>query len=232
MKEQRPISPSGRPIEVRPILRNELGQVVIRCLPDGGKIESLFKTQGTIGLAAWDGRTCVGLLHSYALDLPGGMNPNWPKWSQPCWLPRVRGGELGMTGRAWCHACCHVGRTLEASAVSDDPDPEYFGRGIGTALCEASIDWARRNGYKAVLAGGVPDKLFELAVWHGSLPWTTYARLGFETVQAEVEGDELPDWAQGNSPPQVMREIQDALAGGRPRTDFRSRLMMLRLENA
>ncbi len=133
-------SPSGNPIIVRPIRRSELGQVVIRCLPDGGKIESLFKTQGTVGLAAWDDQTCVGLLHGYSLDLPGEMNTNWPEWSQPWWLSSVLGGTPPLTGCVWCHACCHVGRTLEASAVSDNPDPKYFGRGIGTALCKASIE--------------------------------------------------------------------------------------------
>lgn len=231
MKNQNPTSPSGNPIDVRPIQRHELGQVVIRCLPDGGKIESLFKTQGTIGMAAWDGKTCVGLLHGYALNLPGGMNPYWPEWNQSWWLPYVLSGALDINGKVWCHACCHVGRTLEAAAVSDDPDPKYFGRGIGTELCKASIEWARTNGYKAVLATSNPDKLFKLAIWCGGLPWTTYAKLGFATVRAEVEGDELPYWAQGNSPPEVMREVQDALASGRPRTDFRCRLMMLMLEN-
>lgn len=231
MNDRTPVSLIGNPIAVRPILRRELGQIVLRCLPDGGKIESLFKIQSTIGLAAWDGETCVGTLHGYALDLPGGMNPYWPAWSQPWWLPGVVAGSLGLTGRVWCHACCHVGRTLEAAAVSDDPDPRYYGRGIGTALCKASVAWARENGFSAVLADGQPDRLFELAVWHGGLPWTTYARLGFETIRAEVDGDELPGWAQGDSPPHVMRAVREALASSRPRADLRCRLMMLRLGN-
>lgn len=232
MNDERPKSPSGRPIDVRPILRSDLGRVVLRCLPDGGKIEALFATQGTIGIAAWDGETCVGLLHGYDLNLPGGMNPYWPEWSRSWWLPDVLSGDPPLAGRVWCHACCHVSRTLEAASVSDDPDPKYFGRGIGTALCKASVGWARENGYAAIVAEGKPDNLFKLAVWHGGLPWTTHARMGFETVRAEVEGDELPDWAQGNSPPEVMKEVKEALVSGRPQGDFRCRLMMLRIAGA
>lgn len=229
MDIKKPVSPSGNPIEVRPIRRDELGKIVLRCYPDGGKLESLFKTQGTIGIAAWDRETCVGLLHCYSLNLPGGMNPYWPEWNKPWWLNYLSSGALHINGKVWCHACCHVGRTLEAMAVSDNPDPKYFGKGIGTALCQASISWAQEHGYKAVLADSNPDKLFNLAIWHGGLPWTTYAKLGFTEVRAEVEGDELPDWAQGNSPPEVMQEIQAAIASGRPKSDFRCRLMMLQL---
>jgi GNAT superfamily N-acetyltransferase len=219
-------------VEVRPIRPDETGRIVMRCYPDGEAVVRLFDRQGTIGMAAWDGDICVGLLHGYAIDVPGAGNPDWPDWNRPAWVSRVLAGELGLTGRVWCHACCHVGRTLAAADESDAPDGQYFGRGIGTALCRASVEWASENGYAAVLADGKPSALFQLAVWHGGLPWTTYAKLGFESSWREAKDDELPGWAKGNSPPEVMDEVRAALASGRPPTDLPCRLMVRRLEGA
>jgi len=116
-------------------------------------------------------------------------------------------------------------------ALSGDPDPRYFGRGIGTAMCEASIQWAREHGYAAVMAVGAPADLFEFAAWAGHLPWTTYARLGFRVVNGPNEGDGLPNWANGDSPPEVMAQVMEALASDRPPHELRERLMMIELKN-
>jgi GNAT superfamily N-acetyltransferase len=107
-------------------------------------------------------------------------------------------------------------------------ESQYHGRGIGTALCQASVQWARTHGYAVVLAMGAPDDLFAYAVWTGHLPWTAYARLGFEVAALEEEGAELPGWARGNSPPEVMAAVEAALAAGRPPSEIRERLMVLR----
>jgi GNAT superfamily N-acetyltransferase len=237
-------SPEGKPVEVRPIERGELDRVVLRCWPEREVLDRLFEEQGTIGMAAWEGEKCVGQLHCYRIILPEGTG--WEsKWGANWWsgevddptdyvfTDRLRWGpgktDLELRGAVWCHACSHVGRTLEAATQSDDPDPRYFGRGIGTALCRASVAWAREHGYVAVLARGVPEGLREFAVWAGALPWTTYARLGFREVDPVGEGDELPLWAQGDCPPEVMEEVRAALAAGRPAREFHERLMVLEL---
>ncbi len=239
-----PVSPDGGAITVRPIVPDELDRMVLRCWPGRDVLDRLFVEQGTIGMAAWEGKKCVGLLHCYHIVLPEGTG--WEsRWGANWWsgevddptdyvfTDRLRWGpgktDLGLTGEVWCHACCHVGRTLEAAATSDDPDPRYFGRGIGTALCRASVAWAREHGYVAVLARGVPDGLSELAVWAGALPWTTYAKLGFRKVDPAGEAGELPLWAQGDCPPEVMEEVQAALRAGRPAREFHERLMVLDL---
>ena len=107
-------------------------------------------------------------------------------------------------------------------------ESQYYSRGIGTALCDASVRWARGHDYVAIVAMGAPDGLFEFAKWSGHLPWTSYAKLGFEAVAMETESDELPRWAQGDSPPEVMAEVQAALAAGRVR-EIRERVMVLNL---
>jgi GNAT superfamily N-acetyltransferase len=133
----------------------------------------------------------------------------------------------------------HVGRTLESAAREDAElaskgilkgcEPAYQGRGIGTALAQVSVRWAREHDFMAVIAVGAPGGLFTFARWSGQLPWTSYARLGFETVAMEPLESDLPVWAQGAAPPEVLFEVKSALANGRPPADFRSRLMVLNL---
>jgi len=231
------LSPDGTSITVRPVDPAELDRIVLRCWPDREIIDRLFVQQGTIGMAAWEGDKCVAQLHCYRVILPDGEDDDWPEWSR--WDISPHEAHLGLVGPVWCHACCHVGRTLETyhrekagpsahlGTIRDGTDPTYFGRGIGTALSEASVRWAREHNYVAVLARGAPENLFEFAVWSGQLPWTTYARLGFETVAIRGKRTELPEWAKGNSPPEVMAQVRAALRGGRPVQDIRDRLMVL-----
>ena len=80
----------------------------------------------------------------------------------------------------------------------------------------------------AVLAHAAPQGLFWAAQWHGHLPSTTYARLGFETVGAERE---VPEWARGHGPQDVVDEVEAAVASGRSREDFRTQAMMLDLRS-
>ncbi|UCC68602.1 MAG: GNAT family N-acetyltransferase [Armatimonadota bacterium] len=245
-------SPNGTPITVRPIEPEHLDRIVLRCWPDRDTLARLFAEQGTIGMAAWEGDKSVGLLHCYRVTLPDWTTDHWPQWSRWCpdptwWSEAARSANLALTGPAWCHACCHVGRTLESSQEEALPsgwdkgickgiDTRYLGRGIGTALCKASIQWARQHDYAAVVAPAPPNGLFKLLIWSGGLPWTSYAKLGFDIIGYRTEvgwttepGDELPRWAQGDSPPEVMAEARAALAAGRPAREFRARLMALDL---
>jgi hypothetical protein len=196
-------SPKGTAIEVREVRPAEIDRVPLRCWKDRATISKLFQRQHTIGMAAWAGRTCVGQLHCYRLNLPNGDHDDWPDWNKPWWV-KNQPVELNLDGPVWAHACYHVGRTVETwltecskqiatFAVEEDwdvgriserlkphcfsdeqlreltvrarraeqptnlewgADPSYFGRGIGTAMCRASIDWARRHGYVAVLVTG------------------------------------------------------------------------------
>jgi GNAT superfamily N-acetyltransferase len=232
---------NGTTITVRPILQEELDQVVLRCWPDRDSLNRLFTQQGTLGMAAWEGDKNVAQLHCYRITFPQWRNQDWPEWNR--WLPdpttwsaSAAKAHLGLRGPAWCHACCHVGRTLETFQEEGKPgsraagiDARYFSRGIATALCQTSIQWAQQHDYVAVLAPGSPHDLFEFAVWSGHIPWTTYAKLGFEELPVEGEGDDLPTWAQGDSPPAVMAEVHAALAAGRSPQEFRERLMALGL---
>ena len=226
-----PTSPDGRSIEISPIRRGDLGKVLIRCLPDGYRVEMLFKTQQIVGFGAWDGENCIAQLHCYRLILPHGSTDLWPAWSRPSYVDGVVNGCLGISGPVWCHACFHVGRSIDSFAHSDDPDSRYFGRGIGVALAQASVRWAKEHDYAAVIAPGTPDGLFSFSVLAGGLPWKTYQKLGFRDETFETN-DDLPEWAKGGAPSDVMREVEAALAAGRPKRELHSKLMVLRLKGA
>jgi hypothetical protein len=117
----------GTPITVRAIQPDELDRIVLRCWPERKTLDRLFAEQGTIGMAAWDGDRNVAQLHCYRVTAPDGkewgsedegpMGANWwtasdrifEGWGQ--WGPRK--SDLGLSGSVWCHACIHVGRTLE-----------------------------------------------------------------------------------------------------------------------
>jgi GNAT superfamily N-acetyltransferase len=231
MKIVTPTSPDGSSIDVSPIRRGDLGNVLIRCLPDGYRIEMLFKTQEIIGFSAWDGENCIAQLHCYRLILPHGSADLWPAWSRPSYVDGVLNGCLGISGPVWCHACFHVGRSIESFTNSDEPDSRYFGRGIGTALAQASVRWANEHDYKAVIAPGAPDGLYSFSVFAGGLPWTTYQKLGFTDETFETN-DDLPEWAKGNAPSEVVKEVEAALGAGRPKKELHSKLMMLRLKKS
>ncbi|MGD2175191.1 MAG: hypothetical protein PVJ27_07295, partial [Candidatus Brocadiaceae bacterium] len=223
-----PRAPDGTPIEVRPILRDELDRILLRCWPeDPAEIEELFDLQETIGMAAWEAGRSVGMLHCYRVEAPGGTNEYWPEWNGwwnagertfGAWGPLK--ADLGVEGPAWCHACMHVGRTLE-TGESDQPDSRYFGRGIGTALARESVRWAAERDYAAVVAPGAPHDLPYLAQWMGCLPWTTYERLGFEPFTAHLRNEEdAPGWARGEVHDPIASEVREALEGRRDLHDI------------
>ena len=115
-------------------------------------------------------------------------------------------------------------------AIPVELDSRYAGRGIGTALCAASVQWATERDYTAVLALASPADLHEFAMWSGHLPWTTYAKLGFEVAGYTAAAGDMPDWAKGDSPPPVMAQVDSALAAGRAPDDLRERWMVRRLK--
>jgi len=280
-----PTADQQQDVQVRPIRQDELDRIVLRCWPpDRDELLRLFDEQGTIGMAAWEGPKCVGVVHGYRRDDPRKPSHLAPPWARGRPMddlpPATREAALSLPAPIWSFSCYHVGRTLVsfreeflslvhrvAPRNSWDPvrttaalnqldavklevrqveamieelrrtgarkfvvdEPRYYSRGIGTALCRASVEWARHNGYAAVDGGGAPAGLFKFAVWAGSLPHTTYTTLGFRTLGPFEPEDQLPGWARGDSPPDVMRQVEDALREGRPTATFHSQLMALLL---
>ncbi len=84
----------------------------------------------------------------------------------------------------FAHVC-----QIDEQAHLDEMDvhPEYVRRGIGTALVNTVLDWARSQGY---------GELTLITFRH--LPWNApfYAALGFEVVGDDLLGDQMRDLLQ------------------------------------
>lgn len=261
-------------ITVRPIAADEIDRVPLRCWPDREAIAGLFARQDTIGIAAWDGDRCVAQLHCYRIEGPDDRLSGWPRWNRPWFIEGVQAGEAEMHFPAWCHACCHVGRTLQTlheellslvqrfaeqanwsvdslhqtlnsldavfltreeveSMVGElhsaerqsfkTEAPEYRGQGVGTALCQESIRWAKSHGCASVVGRGVPSGIPEAAAHAGALPWTTYARLGFHPGLLRLVDTDHPP---------VRQAKEAALKAGRSEEDICDRMMVLDMEGA
>ena len=100
---------------VRPITPDEIDRIPLRCWPDRDTLAKLFMSQESIGMAAWDGNRCIAQLHCYRIDCPDGLVSNWPAWNRPWWTESVQKSEVNLQFPAWCHACFHVGRTLQTA---------------------------------------------------------------------------------------------------------------------
>jgi len=224
----------GEPeVVVRPIMESDIDRVSGACWENRETQSRLLERQDILGMAAWQGPLCVGQLHCYRVALPSWDDSNFPGYgrrrpvSWPLGWPLLAGRARGLefSGPVWAHACFHVGF---AGPDAHDADRTYFGRGIGTALCQASVQWARDHGDAGVLAQGGTKRTPEYNVWMGCLPWTTYARLGFDCLALEEDGRQLPWWAKGEASPEVMKQVQEALNSGCEPESLCARLMVLR----
>ena len=224
---------TGGEFHIRPIEAGDLDQVSDACWENRQIQMRLLEQQEILGIGAWEGTICVGQLHCYRVDLPEYDDRNFPGYgrdrpvSWPLGWPLLAAKEKGLSfdRPVWAHACFHVGFTPKVQRA----EPKYFGRGIGTAMLRVSVQWARDHDYPAVIAQGGPKVVAGYNVWMGCLPWTTYAAFGFESVAMEEDGLQLPWWAQGEAPPEVMKQLGEAQSTGRSVDDLCARLMILYL---
>ncbi|MYS87547.1 GNAT family N-acetyltransferase [Embleya scabrispora] len=78
----------------------------------------------------------------------------------------------------------HMGNGSHIASASYMVDPARSGRGVGRALCEYSIEWARAQGYRAMQFNAV----IETNVYAVRL----YRDLGFEVIGTLPEGFRHP----------------------------------------
>ncbi|AXG76454.1 GNAT family N-acetyltransferase [Streptomyces paludis] len=78
----------------------------------------------------------------------------------------------------------HQGNGSHIAGASYMVDPARSGRGVGRALCEYSIDWARTAGYRAMQ--------FNAVVETNTNALKLYESLGFEVIGVLPEGFRHP----------------------------------------
>ncbi|MFJ4856648.1 GNAT family N-acetyltransferase [Streptomyces sp. NPDC088730] len=78
----------------------------------------------------------------------------------------------------------HMGNGSHIASASYMVDPRHAGRGVGRALCEYTIDWARTAGFRAMQ--------FNAVVETNVAAVGLYRSLGFEVLGTLPEGFEHP----------------------------------------
>ncbi|WP_328904019.1 GNAT family N-acetyltransferase [Streptomyces sp. NBC_00441] len=78
----------------------------------------------------------------------------------------------------------HMGNGSHIASASYMVDPRHSGRGVGRALCEYSIDWARTAGYRAMQFNAVVETNIAAV--------KLYRSLGFDILGTLPEGFHHP----------------------------------------
>ena len=78
----------------------------------------------------------------------------------------------------------HMGNGAHISSASDMVAPQHSGQGVGRALCEYTVDWARTAGYRVMQ--------FNAVVETNTHAVKLYRSLGFEIIGTLPEGFNHP----------------------------------------
>ncbi|MGW1813571.1 N-acetyltransferase family protein [Streptomyces sp. NPDC002125] len=78
----------------------------------------------------------------------------------------------------------HMGNGSHIASASYMVDPEHSGRGVGRALCEYTVEWARAQGYRAMQFNAVVETNFHAV--------GLYRSLGFDIIGTLPEGFNHP----------------------------------------
>ncbi|MFJ9888945.1 GNAT family N-acetyltransferase [Streptomyces sp. NPDC091287] len=78
----------------------------------------------------------------------------------------------------------HMGNGAHIASATFMVDPAHSGRGVGRALCEYSVDWARAEGYRAMQ--------FNAVVETNTHAVKLYRSIGFDVIGTLPEGFNHP----------------------------------------
>ncbi|RPK87626.1 MULTISPECIES: GNAT family N-acetyltransferase [Streptomyces] len=78
----------------------------------------------------------------------------------------------------------HMGNGSHIASATYMVDPAHSGRGVGRALCEHSVDWARAEGYRAMQ--------FNAVVETNTHAVKLYRSIGFDVIGTLPEGFHHP----------------------------------------
>ena len=221
---------------VKPITIENLDSVNQDCWENRDVQLKILGLQEILGFGAWIDSVCVGSLHCYKVDLPEWDDSLFPAYGRnrledwPLGWPLLAAKAKGIVfnGPVWGHSCFHVGRLLNTHYS----DPQYLGHGIGKALLTASIDWAKKHEYCAIIAIGGSKIVPEYNMVMGCLPWTTYSNSGFHAAALEEDGMKAPWWTKGGvnwDSPDIKKQVEEALRNKDNLENVCARLMVLNL---
>lgn len=172
---------------------------VLRCLPESlEQKQALLDSQEALGIGCYDGETFVGSVWFYRIEdrgLGSPLAPPWSGWARGSEDARLDLSQLPVELPFLGLSCFHVGRT-KALESEDRNDPSYFGKGIGTGLLSAAVQWASQRDYRAIVAMSGIDAFAEFNNWAGTLPLKVYQRQRFNILHSVDAAASLPGHLQ------------------------------------
>ncbi|ROQ78171.1 GNAT family N-acetyltransferase [Streptomyces sp. NBC_01260] len=125
----------------------------------------------------------AGETFTYPLDLGEGDARDWWLIKSPNRTVVAVADDGTILGTAKMNRN-HMGNGSHIASASYMVDPRHAGRGVGRALCEYTIDWARTAGYRAMQ--------FNAVVETNTAAVGLYRSLGFEVLGTLPEGFHHP----------------------------------------
>jgi GNAT superfamily N-acetyltransferase len=175
------VSPSVDGIEYRPMVASDIGLVPI--VHQGAEFEVLARIEelGSSALLAFDRGRHIGQLQFRRYE-PGTRSPHGV-WDPLYWMDFVgRAPDVPFATVSVC--CCHVGQLDDTERRAQ----QYLGRGIGSALLDRFLAWARQRDFAAVIAKATPAHR-SVMEFLGGFPTRVYEDRGFETTPRWMDAD-------------------------------------------
>lgn len=141
------------------------------------QVQEFIESQGIASMLAFDGERYLGQLYLQEYDHrfsePGGWTGERP------WADFRVAEPLVLQGRYLTLGCYHVGWMPD-----DSRDRSLYGRGIGTALLRAVVEWLRaQERIDGLLTWALVPGSYKLLRDAGQMPYTVYERFGFREVK-------------------------------------------------
>ncbi|KUJ69105.1 GCN5 family acetyltransferase [Streptomyces albus subsp. albus] len=126
----------------------------------------------------------AGETFTYPLDLDRDRGRDWWLLAPPNRTVVAVDDDGTVLGTAKMNTN-QMGNGAHVASASYMVDPAHAGRGVGRALCEYTLDWARAAGYRAMQ--------FNAVVESNTHAVSLYRSLGFEVLGTVPEGFHHPE---------------------------------------
>jgi hypothetical protein len=150
----------------------DIEDVPLSCQGNREEVVERIAEIGASAMLAYEGTTHVGQLQ-FRPYLSGTISPDGI--NDPLYWMDFGSHAPPLPGRTLALFCFHVGQLENGGAR----DPQYFGRRMGTGLLDATLVWARKAGFRAVVAKATPPA-WPIPQFMGGMPAGVYTSRGFD----------------------------------------------------
>ncbi len=167
----------------RPMKKEDVGSVPLGCQGNLIDIYSRIEKLGSAAILVFEKQKHIAQLQFREYD-PRTCSPNG-LWDPLYW------GDFGIDApilpdRILSIYCYHVGQIDE----SEKRDKIYHGMGIGKAMLEKLLYWAKDSGFNGLTAKATPESRPVMS-FMGGQPLSVYKTLGFETFNSFIDKELL-----------------------------------------